>query len=280
MASELRSERSLAASEIMETTEQIQIISFYEFKDLTSVGPLDEIKGALKRALIEFDVRGTIIIANEGFNAMVCGEAANIAEFFICTEQILNTRLNFKLSFHSTAPFRKIDVKIKPEIVTLKQSVDISLGKGTHIKATEWNKLISDPATLLLDARNDYEYKTGTFRGAINPNIAKFSELPAFVAENFDPDKHKRIAMFCTGGIRCEKFAPYMKQMGFEEVYQLEGGILKYLELVPANELLWEGECFVFDERTTVDDKLTKGSGPDRSGRHANAKKPGYKVSK
>ena len=264
----------------METTDQIQIISFYKFKDLSNVGPLDEIKAALKSALIEFDVRGTIIIANEGFNGMVCGSPTNIAEFIICIEQILKTRLIFKSSFHSTAPFRKIDVKIKPEIVTLKQSVDISLGEGTHIKATDWNNIISDPGTLLLDARNDYEYKTGTFRGAINPHIAKFSELPAFVAENFDPDKHKRIAMFCTGGIRCEKFAPYLKQMGFDEVYQLEGGILKYLEDIPANELLWEGECFVFDERTTVDAKLTKGSGPDYSQRHANAKKQPYKVSK
>lgn len=264
----------------METTDQIQIISFYEFKDLSNVGPLDEIKAGLKNALIGFDVRGTIIIANEGFNGMVCGSPISIADFIICIEQILKTCLVFKSSFHSTAPFRKIDVKIKPEIVTLKQSVDISLGKGTHIKATEWNKIICEPGTLLLDARNAYEYETGTFRGAVNPNIAKFSELPAFATKNFNPAKHKRIAMFCTGGIRCEKFAPYMKQMGFEEVYQLEGGILKYLEDVPANEMLWEGECFVFDERTTVDEKLTKGSGPDHSQRHANAKKQPYKVSK
>ena len=264
----------------MENEDQIQIISFYEFKDMLNVGELEAIKSDLKAALIDFEVRGTIIIAGEGFNGMVCGRPPQIPEFIGRLEEILMTKLVYKSSFNAVAPFRKVDVKIKPEIVTLKKPVDISLGRGTHIGPREWNTIISDPETLLLDARNDYEYQTGTFRGAINPNIAKFSELPGFVAENLDPARHKRVAMFCTGGIRCEKFAPYMKQIGFDEVYQLEGGILKYLEEIPADELLWEGECFVFDERTTVNENLTKGSGPDHSQRHANAKKPPYKVSK
>ncbi len=264
----------------MEGEDQIHIISFYEFKDMLAVGDLDRSRAALRASLIDLDVRGTIIIAAEGYNGMVCGREENISLFIGRLEEILETKVAHKSSFHSAAPFRKIDVKIKPEIVTLKQAVDISLGSGTHIKPHEWNAIISDPETLVLDARNDYEYQTGTFRGAVNPNIAKFSELPMFVIENLDPAKHKRVAMFCTGGIRCEKFAPYMKQLGFDEVYQLEGGILKYLEEIPAEELLWEGECFVFDERTTVNEKLTKGSGPDYSQRHANAKKPPYKVSK
>ena len=264
----------------MESEQQIQIISFYEFKDLVAVGELESIKAELRSALIDLDVRGTIIIATEGFNGMVCGRAESIVQFIARLEETLKTRLDYKSSFNSTAPFRKIDVKIKPEIVTLKRSVDIPLGRGTHVKPRHWNSLISDPETLVLDARNDYEFQTGTFRGAVNPNIAKFSELPAFVAENLDPAKHKRVAMFCTGGIRCEKFAPYMKQLGFEEVYQLEGGILKYLEETPDAETLWEGECFVFDERTTVNENLVKGSGPDYSQRHANAKKPPYKVSR
>jgi UPF0176 protein len=169
-------------------------------------------------------------------------------------------------------------VKIKPEIVTLKQQVDISLGQGTHVKPADWNDLIADPETLVLDARNEYEFLSGTFHNAVDPHIDKFSELPEYVAKNLDPDKHKRVAMFCTGGIRCEKFAPYMKQIGFGDVYQLEGGILKYLEEVPADESLWEGECFVFDERITVGPDLEKGVGPDHSQRHANAKKPPYKV--
>ena len=156
--------------------------------------------------------------------------------------------------------------------MTLKKQVKIKLGENTHVDAKEWNKIISDPETLVLDTRNDYEYQTGTFRGAINPGIAKFSELPSFVEENLDPQKHKRVAMFCTGGIRCEKFAPYMKEIGFKEVYQLEGGILKYLELTPNEESLWTGECFVFDERITVDANLQKGTEPDRSQRRPAAR--------
>ncbi len=264
----------------MSESGQVQIITFYEFKKLEVVAPLEDLKTCFREIFIELGVRGTIILAAEGYNGMVCGSMDAITGFISRAETILQTTLVFKSSFHDTAPFRKIDVKIKPEIVTLKKEVDISLGLGTHVKPTDWNKVISDPETLLLDTRNDYEYKTGTFRGAINPNTAKFSELPDFVAENLDPEKHKRVAMFCTGGIRCEKFAPFMKQLGFEEVYQLEGGILKYLEEVPKAEMLWEGECFVFDERTTVDDKLSKGAGPDYSQRHANAKKPPYKVAK
>ena len=266
--------------EIMEELNQIQIISFYEFKDLLLVGSLDAIKRELKDALLNFEVRGTIILSVEGFNGMVCGLPDNTAGFILEAGGILQTTLRIKSSFNETPPFRKIDVKIKPEIVTLKKAVDIAFGTGTHVDAREWNSLVSQPDVLLLDARNDYEFASGTFQGAVNPHITKFSDLPLFVAENLDPIKHKRIAMFCTGGIRCEKFAPYMKQIGFEEVYQLDGGILKYLEDVPADEQLWEGECFVFDERTTVDSNLTKGSGPDYSQRHSNAKKPRYKVAR
>ena len=177
-----------------------------------------------------------------------------------------------KSSFHDAAPFRKIDVKIKPEIVTLKRPVDMSLGAGTHVSADAWNELISDPETFVLDTRNHYEFDTGTFANAVDPNTTKFSELPDFVEGNLDPEKHKRIAMFCTGGIRCEKFAPYLKGVGFEEVYQLDGGILKYLEVVAPEESLWQGECFVFDERVSIDHQLQKGEAPDHSQRHANAK--------
>ena len=258
--------------------EQTQIIAFYEFKELTAEGPLTEMRSRLREALQEYGVRGTIIISDEGYNGMVCGTPVNISRFIVQIETIFRTDLVYKSSFHEKPPFRKIDVKIKPEIVTLKKSVDISLGKGTHVKPSEWNRLIADPETLVLDTRNDYEFKTGTFRGAINPDVAKFSDLPEYVAGNLTPDKHKRIAMFCTGGIRCEKFAPYMKQLGFEEVFQLEGGILKYLEETPLEETLWEGECFVFDERITVDASLQKGAGPDHSQRLSQRKKPEYKV--
>jgi len=256
----------------------IQIISFYEFKDMSTAGELREIKEALKEVFREVGVRGTIIIAGEGYNGMVCGEPEQIERFIAKAENLLNTDLPIKSSFHEKAPFRKIDVKIKPEIVTLKRDVDISLGAGTHVDPKNWNEVISDPETFVLDARNDYEYQTGTFDGAVNPAVRKFSDLPEFIAENLDPARHKRVAMFCTGGIRCEKFAPYLKQIGFEEVLQLKGGILKYLEEITVEDSLWQGECFVFDERITVDHDLQKGSVPDYSQRHENARKPPYEI--
>lgn len=262
----------------MSEAEKIQIIAFYEFKDLSTVGELTDLKAKLRDLFLELNIRGTIILASEGYNGMVCGASAAIEQFICEFERLIETKLPYKASFNEKAPFRKIDVKIKKEIVTLRQEVDISLGDGTHVDPVKWNEIISAPDTFLLDTRNDYEYQSGTFKGAVNPGVDKFSELPAFVAKNLDPDKHKRIAMFCTGGIRCEKFAPYMKQLGFEEVYQLDGGILKYLETADKETSLWEGECFVFDERITVNADLEKGSGPDHSQRISNRKKEEYMV--
>jgi len=242
-----------------------QIITFYEFKDITAAGTLDETKTELIAAMRGFSVRGTIILSTEGFNAAVCGEPLNIQRFIDTAGNILRANIVYKSSFHSDAPFRKIEVKIKPEIVTLRKKVDIAKGLGTHVKPCDWNALIGDPEVFLLDVRNDYEFQNGTFKSAVNPKIEKFSELPGFVAENFDTVKHKKIAMFCTGGIRCEKFAPYLKELGFSDVFQLEGGILKYLEEIQKEEQLWEGECFVFDDRRSVNEKLEKGTGPDYS---------------
>ncbi len=256
----------------MTNGEFIEIISFYEFKDLGAGDSLLALKQELKEAMVDMNIRGTILIAEEGYNGMVCGLPANIAAFVVAFERILDTVLVIKSSRAEKAPFRKTDVRIKPEIVTLKRKVDISLGESTHVKPADWNRLISDPDVLVLDTRNDYEFKTGSFTGAVNPEISKFSELPEFVAANLDPNKHKRVAMFCTGGIRCEKFAPYLKAQGFSEVYQLEGGILRYLEDVPADRSLWQGECFVFDERVTVDSSLREGRSPDLSQRRANSK--------
>ncbi|MDQ3799051.1 MAG: rhodanese-like domain-containing protein [Acidobacteriota bacterium] len=244
---------------------QYQIITFYEFKDLTKIGDLEEIRESLKLAMREYSIFGTIILAAEGFNSTVCGELENVEKFIRRAESILETRLKYKSSFHDGIPFRRVHVKIKPEIVTLKKRVEIEKGIGTHVSPREWNEIISDEETVILDTRNDYEYKVGTFQRAINPETRKFSELPEFVEKALDPAKHKKIAMFCTGGIRCEKFAPFVKGLGFEEVYQLEGGILKYLEEIPAAESLWQGECFVFDRRVSVDEKLQKGNAPDLS---------------
>lgn len=233
---------------------------------------LNELKPRLRQLLLDHSIFGTIIIAEEGFNASLCGTPKNVGPFLEELGGVLETRIEPKVSFHEQSPFRKHEVKIKPEIVTLKTEVDLSLGAGTHVDAKDWNSIISDPEVLVLDTRNDYEFRSGTFRNAVNPETTKFSELPSYVEQRLDPAKHKKVAMFCTGGIRCEKFAPFMRSKGFSEVFQLKGGILKYLEEVPESEQLWEGECFVFDERVTLTEKLQKGVGPDHSQRRENRK--------
>lgn len=248
----------------MQTKGKFQIITFYEFKPFEAER-LGALKESLRSIMQASSTMGTIILAEEGFNATVCGEPASIARFIKAAGDELETKLNFKASFHDECPFRKIDVKIKPEIVTLKKKVDLSKGAGTHVSPSEWNAIISDPSVVVVDTRNDYEFRNGTFYRAINPHTEKFSELPEFVTKTLDPNIHQKVAMFCTGGIRCEKFAPYIKQLGFREVFQLDGGILRYLEEVPAEESLFEGECFVFDDRRTVDAELKKGVGPDYS---------------
>lgn len=242
--------------------ENYQIVTFYEFKALKN---LPEIKQSLKNAMRENSIFGTIILASEGFNAAVCGSVQNIETFIQQFETLFAAKLDYKSSFYSERPFQRAKVKIKPEIIMLKQTIDIKKGIGTHAKSDEWNKIISDSETIVLDTRNKYEVQAGTFKNAVNPQIDSFSQLPEFVKKNFNPNKHKKVALFCTGGIRCEKFAPLMKGLGFAEVYQLEGGILRYLEEIPAAESLWEGECFVFDERITVDDNLRKGNANDFS---------------
>jgi UPF0176 protein len=243
---------------------EYRIISFYEFREMTK-GSLTALRDRLRLTMRGHSIKGTIILADEGFNATVSGLPLDIERFVPAAEKVLDTSLEYKSSSHPSPPFRRVDVKIKPEIVTLKRNVDITRGREMHVPPRRWNEVISDPDTVVLDTRNDYEFQTGTFKGAVNPRTAKFSDLPDFVEKNLDPAKHKRVAMFCTGGIRCEKFAPYMKQLGFEEVYQLKGGILKYLEEVPSEQSLWQGECFVFDDRVSIDHDLKKGQSSDLS---------------
>jgi len=239
-----------------------QIVNFYKFVRLST---LENIREQLKALMADTGVRGTIILADEGFNAMLCGKEDEMNAFIAEAEQILGTEFECKISYFEESPLRKIDVKIKPEIVALKQEVDVSLAEGTHVGPEEWNKLIADPTTIVLDARNYYEVMNGSFKGAVNPQTEKFSELPAFVSTNLADKKDSKIAMYCTGGIRCEKFAPYLKSQGFKNVFQLNGGILRYLETVDPAESLWEGECFVFDERRTLNERLEKGVQVDYS---------------
>ncbi len=241
-----------------------KIAAFYKFLELRE-NDLQRLREEITRKMNDREILGTVILAPEGINSTVCGDADSIHGFLVDISTLLESDLSPKYSYTDKPPFRKIDVKIKPEIVTLKKNVDIEMGRGTHVRAADWNKILSDPEVVVLDARNDYEFKTGTFEGAINPGTEKFSELPKYVAEHLDPSKHKNIAMFCTGGIRCEKFAPYMRSLGFENVYQLEGGILKYLEEVPPSEQRWSGECYVFDTRVTVDGGLNPGNSSDLS---------------
>ncbi len=239
-----------------------QIVNFYKFIRLSG---LDELREALRALMVETGVRGTIILADEGFNAMLCGKEDEMKKFLPIAEKILGCELECKVSYYDEPPLRKIDVKIKPEIVTLKQEVDIELGAGTHVGPEEWNALIADPETVILDARNYYEVMNGSFVNSIDPKTEKFSDLPKFIEENLTDAKTKNVALYCTGGIRCEKFAPYLKSKGFENVFQLQGGILKYLETVDPSESLWEGECFVFDERRTLNEHLEKGEQIDYS---------------
>lgn len=251
-----------------------KIVSFYKFTPFNGEEKLRDLKARLLSSMRKYGVHGTIILAEEGYNAMLSGHPGRLDAFLCDAESIFGHAGNVKESFASAEPLGKVEVKIKPEIVTLRKTVDIGLGEGTHVPPEEWNELIRREDVLLLDTRNDYEYRTGTFVGAVNPRTAKFSDLPEFVEKNLDPKKLSKVAVFCTGGIRCEKFVPYLKSKGFNDVYQLEGGILRYLEKIPPENSLWRGECFVFDKRITLSHDLSVGSGRDLSGRKGRSGDP------
>ncbi|MFJ1269345.1 rhodanese-related sulfurtransferase [Legionella lytica] len=207
-------------------------------------------------------IRGSLLLAAEGINGTVAGTREAIdALYGWFNEHSALANIVHKESFADEIPFNRTKVKLKKEIVTMGvEGVSPSDVVGTYVKPEEWNALISSPDVTVIDTRNDYEVQIGTFKNAINPNTTSFREFPQYVAENLSPATHKKVAMYCTGGIRCEKSTAYLKMLGFEEVYHLEGGILKYLEEVPAEESLWEGECFVFDDRVAVNHSLEKGS--------------------
>ena len=238
------------------------IAAFYRFASMAS---LEEKKEALLEAMGDNDVFGTIIIAEEGYNGTISTLSENFAEFARAIDPVLGPDVSYRRSSHTDQVFKRRKIKIKNEIVTLRKDVNLGPGKETRVGPKEWNDLVNEPDTVLIDARNDYEYKIGTFEGSLNPGTDSFSELPEFIEKNFDPAQNPKIAMFCTGGIRCEKLAPYLIENGFERVFQLDGGILNYLEKMEPEESLWTGECFVFDERVTVDTQLRKGTAEDLS---------------
>ena len=220
-----------------------------------------ELRQPLLDVMLENQVTGTLLLAAEGINGTMAGSETGIAAVLNWLKAIPQlSHLSHKESYCETTPFLRTKVKLKKEIVTLGvEGIDPNEVVGTYVKPNEWNALISDPEVLLVDTRNHYEVQIGTFKNAENPNTETFREFPQYVAENLDSTRHKKVAMYCTGGIRCEKSTAFLKQQGFEEVYHLEGGILKYLEEVPEQESLWEGECFVFDNRVSVNHQLEKG---------------------
>lgn len=205
-------------------------------------------------------IKGTLLLAKEGINGTVSGTRTAIDA--LLTWLNADSRLNpisYKESFDDSQPFHRTKVKLKKEIVTMGvEGIDPRKTVGTYVKPDQWNALISDPNVTVIDTRNDYEIDIGTFKGAMNPQTESFREFPQYVADNLDPNKQKKVAMFCTGGIRCEKSTAYLKEQGFDEVYHLEGGILKYLEEVPKEQSLWQGDCFVFDNRVAVNHDLQK----------------------
>ena len=206
-------------------------------------------------------LKGTLLLAAEGINGTVAGTRAGIDALiaFLRADARL-ADLEHKESYAAEMPFYRMKVRLKKEIVTLGvPGVDPNEKVGIRVAPEDWNALISDPDVVLIDTRNGYEYDIGTFRGAVDPDTDTFREFPDYVSKNLDPVKHKKVAMFCTGGIRCEKATSFMLEQGFEEVYHLQGGILKYLEKIPAEKSLWEGECFVFDQRVAVGHGLALG---------------------
>ncbi|WP_341504126.1 rhodanese-related sulfurtransferase [Gallaecimonas sp. GXIMD4217] len=221
----------------------------------------ESLRQPLLDCMLENEVKGTLLLAAEGINGTVCGPRAGIdavRDWLLSHKEFEG--LSYKESFADEQAFYRTKVKLKKEIVTMGvEGIDPNRVVGTYVSPKDWNALISDPEVLLVDTRNDYEVGIGTFKGALNPNTETFREFPAYVKENLDPTKHKKVAMFCTGGIRCEKSTAYLKEQGFDEVYHLDGGILKYLEEVPQEESLWQGECFVFDQRVAVKHGLEQG---------------------
>lgn len=236
----------------------IIIAALYRFVRLEN---FEQLRQPLLQLMLDQQIRGTLLLAAEGINGTVAGSESAIEKLLDYLRQDDRLRdFDCKFSFDDELPFYRSRVKLKREIVTMGvEDIDPANG-GNYVNAKEWNALISDPDVTVIDTRNDYESSIGSFDRAIHPNTGSFRDFPEYVKQNLDPAKHRKVAMFCTGGIRCEKSTAYLRQQGFDEVYHLKGGILKYLEQVPEAESLWHGECFVFDNRVSVNHALEKGS--------------------
>ena len=238
--------------------DRIKVAAFYQFV------PLDDIEGLqqeIRKVCENSSILGTILLANEGINGTIAGSEDELDTLFAFLNQYPGLEgLSKKVSFCDRNPFYRMKVRLKKEIVTLGvEGIDPRQLVGEHVAPERWNELISRPDVRLIDTRNDYEVGLGTFSGAENPETQSFRDFPAWVEANLDIEKDQKVAMFCTGGIRCEKSTALLKELGYKNVYHLEGGILNYLETVPVDESMWQGDCFVFDNRVTIDHDLAEG---------------------
>ena len=234
------------------------ILTFYQFKQIKDLL-------LLKSRISDFckfnKIKGTIIIAEEGINGTIAGTSQSIKNFQLEIKKIGFENLNPKYSYSKFMPFFRLKVRPKKEIVTLRTKIaDPENITGNKIKPENWNNLITDNNTILIDVRNDFEVEMGSFRGSIDPKTKSFTEFKSYLKDNLSEAKDKKIAMFCTGGIRCEKISSYMIKKGFKNVNQLHGGVLNYLEKIPEKNSLWDGECFVFDNRVSVKNELKDGT--------------------
>jgi len=240
------------------TDRGVQVAAFYKFAALER---LHDLQSTIRKICVEQGLSGTILLAPEGINGTIAGNPEGVESLFrqLRLSPALDD-LHPKMSFCAENPFYRMKVRLKKEIVTLGvEGTDPLREVGEYVTPEQWNELIRRPDVRLIDARNDYEVNLGTFAGAENPQTGSFRDFPAWVEQNLHADKDEHVAMFCTGGIRCEKSTAFLKVLGFKNVYHLEGGILSYLEKVSADNSLWQGDCFVFDNRVTVDHQLSEG---------------------
>lgn len=234
------------------------VVALYRFTPVENPVALQE---PIKQLCDELRIKGSLLLATEGINGTIAGVEQDVHE---CLQRLRQfpefAELEHKESRASDMPFYRMKVRLKKEIVTMGvEGVDPLKSVGTYVPPQDWNELISDPDTIVIDTRNDYEVAIGTFDGAVDPKTKSFRDFPAWVEANKQAIDKPKVAMFCTGGIRCEKATAFMKQQGFDEVYHLQGGILKYLEEVPEEKSLWHGDCFVFDQRVSVQHGLAEG---------------------
>lgn len=239
----------------------IKVAALYQFLPFPDFASRRE---PLRAFCAELELKGSILLAHEGINGTVAGttEAIDALAQELRAGNLLGRALDnleIKFSYSATMPFQRMKVRLKKEIVTLGDvATDPLAAVGTYVEPADWNALLADKDTLVIDTRNDFEVQLGTFAGAINPRLTKFSEFRDYASRELSPVKHRKIAMFCTGGIRCEKASSFLLSRGFDEVYHLKGGILRYLEETPAEQSQWQGECFVFDGRIALGHGLTE----------------------